>query len=116
MLLPRGSSRLRTVRHGLRRWLETHRLSEETNDAVVLATHEALALAIQGDTTTPDLLIRVRVDDDEVTVEIEDRAERPDRRLESPTGGAATLIEALVSRFEVRHDDRATTIRLAVPR
>ena len=103
---------LAPLRHALAAWLDRREMSEPSRDAVILATHEAVANAIQHSGTADR--IRVRADaTDGLTIEVsDDGAWRiPDDPPPLERGRGLDLIRSLVSDATIQTDARGTTVR-----
>jgi len=105
---------LAPLRHSLDAWLERGGMSEPPRAAVVLATHEAVANAIQHAGTPGHVVVRGESGSDGVVIEVTDdgRWKPPDDPPSEERGRGLTLIRSLVSDAQVQTGDRGTTVRI----
>jgi len=105
---------LAPLRHAFTAWLENRGLSESSRVAVILATHEAVANAIQHSGTIDPIRVRADAAPDYVTIEISDNGawRAPDDPPSPERGRGLTLIRSLVSDAEIATDGAGTIVRL----
>jgi anti-sigma regulatory factor (Ser/Thr protein kinase) len=105
---------LAPLRHALRAWLESRELSARSRDAVILATHEAVANAIQHSGTVSRIRVRANAEADGLTIEISDNGEwrTPDDPPSQERGRGIALIRSLVSNATINTDAGGTTVLL----
>ncbi len=105
---------LAPLRHSLDEWLERGGVTEPPRAAVVLATHEAVANAIEHAGTPHAVLVRGEADTKGVVIEITDDGSwrPPADPPPEDRGRGLDLIRALVSDAEVRTGDSGTTVRI----
>ena len=105
---------LAPLRHALRAWLESRDLSARSRDAVILATHEAVANAIQHSGTVSRIRVRANAEAGGLTIEISDNGEwrTPDDPPSQERGRGIALIRSLVSNATINTDAGGTTVLL----
>ena len=105
---------LAPLRHALAAWLDRRELSEPSREAVILATHEAVANAIQHSGTADRIRVRADAKPDGLTIEISDcgawRIPADPPPIER--GRGLNLIRSLVSAATIDTDAAGTTVRL----
>ncbi len=107
---------LRHFRHRLDGWLEEHELPDPPRAAVVLATHEAVANAIEHSASSKPVLITVESRSDGFAIQIIDHGHWKVR--EGPAyqrGRGLDLIKALVTYVQINQGPQGTTVRLFQP-
>ena len=102
------------VRHTLDEWLDGQGMSEPPRAAFVLATHEALANAIQHSGVSSSVRVRARAASEGVEIVISDDGswKAPDEGANDERGRGLSLIRLLVPDAEVRTGGSGTTVRL----
>jgi serine/threonine-protein kinase RsbW len=105
---------LAPLRHSLDAWLEQGGMGEPPRAAVVLATHEAVANAIQHAEAPSPVLVRGESDPEGVVIEVTDDGHwrPPDDPPSEGRGRGLNLIRALVSDAQIRTGDTGTTVRI----
>jgi anti-sigma regulatory factor (Ser/Thr protein kinase) len=105
---------LAPLRYSLDAWLEGGGMSEPPRAAVVLATHEAVANAIQHAGVPGPVSVRGDSDADGVVIEVSDdgRWKRPDDPPSEERGRGLKLIRSLVSDAQIRTGEGGTTVRI----
>jgi serine/threonine-protein kinase RsbW len=105
---------LAPLRHSLDAWLAGDGMTEPPRAAVVLATHEAVANAIQHAGTPAPVLVRAESDSDGVVIEVSDDGnwKAPDNPRSEERGRGLTLIRSLVSDAQIKTGERGTTVRI----
>jgi anti-sigma regulatory factor (Ser/Thr protein kinase) len=105
---------LAPLRHALTAWLERRNLSDRSRAAVILATHEAVANAIQHSGTIDRIRVRVDAARDGLTIEISDHGawRVPDDPPSLERGRGLNLIRSLVSDATINTTAAGTTVRL----
>jgi len=105
---------LAPLRHALMAWLENCALSARSREAVILATHEAVANAIQHSGTNNRIRVRAAAEGDGLTIEISDDGEWriPDDPPSHERGRGLGLIRSLVSNATINTDAGGTTVLL----
>ena len=105
---------LALLRHALAAWLERREMSERSREAVILATHEAVANAIQHSGTADRIRVRADANPAGLTIEVsDDGAWRiPDDPPPLERGRGLNLIRSLVSDATIQTDAGGTTVRL----
>ena len=105
---------LAPLRHSLDAWLERGGMSEHSRDAVILATHEAVANAIQHSGTDDRIRVRADAKPDGLTIEVADDGtwRIPDDPPQLERGRGLDLIRSLVSDATIHTDTGGTTVRL----
>ena len=103
------------VRHTLDEWLDGQGMSEPPRAAFVLATHEALANAIQHSGVSSSVRVRARAASEGVEIVISDDGswKAPDEVPNDERGRGLKLIRLLVPDAEVSTGVSGTTIRLS---
>ena len=89
-------------------------MGEPPRAAVVLATHEAVANAIQHAGAPNPVVVRGDADADGVVIEVSDdgRWKAPADPPSEERGRGLTLIRSLVSDAQIRTGARGTTVRI----
>ena len=89
-------------------------MSDPPRAAVVLATHEALANAIQHSAAASPVTVRGESRPEDFLIEITDdgKWKIPDGRASEERGRGLDLLRSLVSEAEIRKSDSGTTVRL----
>ena len=114
--LPREADQLVDLRRRLRAWLAPFDLADELRDAIVLATHEAAANAIERGEPSDALSIRASIADETLTIDVSDSGrwdnsgKRPGQRVQ-----ALTLIRALMEHTEIQPGPQGTTLHMRQP-
>jgi len=105
---------LAPLRHSLDAWLAGGGMSEPPRAAVVLATHEAVANAIQHAGTPAPVLVRAECGTDGVVIEVSDDGtwKPPDDPPSEDRGRGLTLIRSLVSDAQIKTSEWGTTVRI----
>ena len=105
---------LAPLRHALKAWLESRDLSARSREAVILATHEAVANAIQHSGTINCIRVRADAEAEGLTIEISDDGEWriPDDPPSQERGRGIGLIRSLVSNATINTDAGGTTVLL----
>jgi serine/threonine-protein kinase RsbW len=105
---------LASLRHALDAWLEVGGMGEPPRAAVVLATHEAVANAIQHAGAPSPVVVRGDADADGVVIEVSDDGhwKLPADPPSEDRGRGLTLIRSLVSDAQIKTGDRGTTVRI----
>ena len=105
---------LAPLRHAFEAWLARREISDRSRVAVVLATHEAVANAIQHSGTTDRIRVRADAKPDGLTIEISDGGawRIPVDPPPIERGRGLTLIRSLVSTATIDTDAAGTTVRL----
>ena len=104
---------LAPFRHLLSSWLRQVGVAEPPRSALVLATHEAVANAIEHARTSAPIEVRARISAATVAVEVKDHGswrERPS--VNEERGRGLELIEGLVSAVKIETEESGTTLRL----
>src|SRR4249919_2764504 len=105
---------LRPLRASLSAWLTDAGLPESSRDDLVLATHEAVANAIQHAGSADPVLVQAREDECGFVIDVCDAGRWVFR--DGPTseerGRGLQLIHGLVSRADVVAEESGTTVRL----
>jgi anti-sigma regulatory factor (Ser/Thr protein kinase) len=105
---------LAPFRHKLDRWLVIGGLADVPRADVVLASHEAVANAIEHSNSSQPVLVRADAHADGFVVEIVDEGRwRPARKLPiEGRGRGLGLIKALVTEVQIKSLSAGTTVRL----
>jgi serine/threonine-protein kinase RsbW len=105
---------LAPLRHSLDAWLVGGGVSEPPRAAIVLATHEAVANAIQHARGPGPVVVYAEADADGVVIEVTDdgRWKPPDDPPSEERGRGLNLIRALVSDAQICTGASGTTVRL----
>jgi serine/threonine-protein kinase RsbW len=105
---------LRPLRASLNAWLTDAGAAESSRDNLVLATHEAVANAIQHAGSVDPVLVHAREDECGFVIDVSDAGRWVVR--DAPTseerGRGLQLIHRLVSRADVVAQEGGTTVRL----
>jgi serine/threonine-protein kinase RsbW len=109
---------LRPLRASLNAWLTAAGAAESSRDGLVLATHEAVANAIQHAGSVDPVLVQATEDESGFVIDVADAGRWVVR--DAPTseerGRGLQLIHALVFRADVVARKGGTTVRLHQPR
>ena len=107
-------SALKTCRRKLDEWLQRRGLPDPPRAEVVLATHEALANAIEHSNSANPIQIKAEARSDGFVIEITDDGQWkiPDADPSIERGRGLKLIKALVSDVQIRSQVAGTTVRL----
>ena len=102
------------LRRSLDAWLERGGMGEPPRAAVVLATHEAVANAIQHAGTPCPVVVRGESGTDGVFIEVTDEGhwKAPDDPPSEERGRGLTLIRSLVSDAQIQTGEQGTTVRI----
>jgi anti-sigma regulatory factor (Ser/Thr protein kinase) len=105
---------LAPLRHALAAWLDRRDMSERSREAVILATHEAVANAIQHSGTADRIRVWADAKPDGLTIEVSDAGawRIPDDPPPLERGRGLNLIRSLVSDATILTDAGGTTVRL----
>ena len=105
------------VRHALDEWLNGQGMSEPPRAEFVLATHEALANAIQHSGISSSVTVRARAASEGIEIVISDEGswKAPDEVSNDERGRGLSLIRLLVPDAEVSTGVPGTTVRLSHP-
>src|SRR5690242_17971506 len=105
---------LAPLRLALDAWLVGGGMTEPPRAAVVLATHEAVANAIQHAGSAAPVHVRAESDSDGVVIEVSDDGnwKPPTEPPSEERGRGLTLIRSLVSDAQIRTGQRGTTVRI----
>ena len=105
---------LAPLRHALMAWLDRRDLGVRTRDAVILATHEAVANAIQHSGTVNRIRVRANAEGEGFTIAISDdgRWRIPDDPPSQERGRGLGLIRSLVTDATIDTNAGGTTVRL----
>lgn len=116
LVLPTDPRSLRELRVSLAGWLASQGLSEASTRAIVLATHEAAANAIEHSGTRRGATVRARIEGRTARVEVKNEGDwKPATFDDDERGRGLLLITALMSGFEIDTDATGTTIRMVHP-
>ncbi len=111
--LPPDLELLAPLRHLLRSWLQQAGVTDPPRSELVLATHEAVANAIEHARTSAPIEIRALITAATVAVEIKDHGSWRQRQSENEERGRGLqLIEGLVSAVKIETEESGTTLRL----
>lgn len=107
-------SALASLRHALDAWLACGGLNGRPRAAVVLATHEAVANAIQHADSAGPVVVRGDYGPDGVVIEVTDHGhwKLPDDPPSEERGRGLNLIRALVSDTQIQTGAGGTTVRI----
>src|ERR1044071_1180925 len=110
MTLPPDVSMLGALRRSLNNWLERHGASPEARDAVVLATHEAAANAIEHGHAA-ETTITAALDTDFVDVIVTNTGGHwtAVHEDDEQRGRGITLIKGLMTETKIHNDGQKTT-------
>jgi serine/threonine-protein kinase RsbW len=101
------------VRGAVHDWLDNHEVAVATRSALVLATHEAVANAIEHGSAGRSVTIRGRVENGNITVEVSDYGDWQKATFENEERGRGLmLIAGLMDEFELLSNKPGTTIRM----
>jgi len=105
---------LAPMRHSLDAWLEGGGMGEPPRAAVVLATHEAVANAIQHAGAPSPVLVRGESDADGVVIEVSDDGhwKAPVKPPRGDRGRGLLLIRSLVSDAQIKTGEWGTVVRI----
>jgi anti-sigma regulatory factor (Ser/Thr protein kinase) len=106
-------SALKSLRRALDKWLQGGGLPDPPRAGIVLATHEALANAIEHSNSAKPIHIKAEAHSDGFVIEITDDGQW--KIPETPRverGRGLHLIKALVSDVQINSQPTGTTVRL----
>jgi serine/threonine-protein kinase RsbW len=105
---------LRPLRTSLNAWLTAAGMAESSRDNLVLATHEAVANAIQHAGSADPVLVRATENECEFVIQVSDAGRWAVREAPASDerGRGLQLIHSLVSRADVVALEGGTTVRL----
>jgi anti-sigma regulatory factor (Ser/Thr protein kinase) len=105
---------LAPLRHSLDAWLEQGGMGEPPRAAVVLATHEAVANAIEHAGSLGPVIVHGEAAADGIVIEVTDdgRWKPPEDPPSEERGRGLTLIRALVSDAQISTGAAGTTVRI----
>jgi anti-sigma regulatory factor (Ser/Thr protein kinase) len=114
MQVEHDAKALAPFRHKLDRWLAISGLGEAPRADVVLASHEAVANAIEHSNSLQPVLVKADAHRDGFVVEIVDDGRwRPARKpSKEGRGRGLALIKALVTDVQINSLSAGTTVRL----
>jgi anti-sigma regulatory factor (Ser/Thr protein kinase) len=111
--LPPDAGVLAPLRQALAAWLERAGVAEHHRASVVLATHEAVANAIEHAESVEPVQVEARFADGTVTIEIRDRGRwKTQAHADDERGRGLLLIKQLVTAVEIQTQPAGTTLRL----
>lgn len=114
MSVPSRTTRLSDLRAALDQWLGRGAIGEEARAAIVLATHEALANAIDHSRSRGAVLVCGRISAGVVLIEVQDSGEwLPAVFEDEARGRGLMLITGLMHELEIDTGDPGTTLRMA---
>jgi serine/threonine-protein kinase RsbW len=101
------------VRRAVDDWLDDQGVAVATRSALVLATHEAVANAVEHGGAGHSVTIKGKVENGAVTVEVSDDGDWQRATFENEERGRGLmLIAGLVDAFELLSNEPGTTIRM----
>ena len=105
---------LAPMRHSLDAWLADGGMGEPPRAAVVLATHEAVANAIQHAGAPSEVVVRGASDADGVVIEVSDDGhwKAPADPPTEERGRGLILIRSLVSDAQIKTGESGTIVRI----
>lgn len=108
---------LSALRRSLRSWLQQEGMVEPPLEAVLLATHEAVANSIQHAGAADGVQVRASRFAGEVVVEVSDHGhwKPPTDPDNDERGRGIPLMRALVSKVDITSSARGTRVRLREP-
>lgn len=107
-----ASPNLGELRRALSGWLANAGVAEPVRVDTVLATHEAVANAIQHSGTAGSISVRTSLSDRVCTIEVRDSGCWKDGPSDADRGKGLILIRGLVSRVEIEKRQIGTAVRL----
>jgi anti-sigma regulatory factor (Ser/Thr protein kinase) len=108
-----NNATLASFRRTLNGWLESRGMPDPPRASVVLASHEAVANAIEHSNATSPVLVTAEQSSDGFVVEIVDNGHwRPARQPDEERGRGLAMIKALVSDVQINSLREGTIIRL----
>ena len=107
-------SALKSFRRALDKWLQGRGLPDPPRAEIVLATHEALANAIEHSNSAKPIRIKAETRSDGFVIEITDDGQWkiPEAPPRIERGRGLQLIKALVSDVQINSQPTGTTVRL----
>jgi len=104
---------LRGLRRELAAWLARMRVADEVRDAIILATHEAAANAIEHARRGSEVTLRGVRDDDKVIIVVTNAGEwKEPRASDEGRGRGLTMIKRLMSDLEIQVMSQRTVVRM----
>ena len=101
------------VRRAVGDWLDQQTISVEARNALVLATHEAVANAIEHGEAGHTVTVRGRLDNGIITIEVSDEGGWQEATFDDEERGRGImLIAALTDEFELSSNGPGTTLRM----
>ena len=111
--IPSDVCQLRTLRRAIDAWLETEGCDGKAREAIVFATNEAAANAIEHSKSKQDIAVRARLNEGVIVLEVSDHGqwkhEPPDFDVR---GRGLMMISRLVDELEIDAKGPGTTIRM----
>lgn len=104
---------LRGLRRELAAWLARIRVADEIRDAIILATHEAAANAIEHARSGSEITVRAERDANKVIIVVANsgRWQEP-QSLDQTRGRGLALIEQLMSDLDIQVKSQRTVVRM----
>jgi len=104
---------LRGLRRDLAAWLARMRVAGEVRDAIILATHEATANAIEHARLGSEVTLRAVRDADKVIIVVTNAGEwKEPRSSDERRGRGLTMITRLMSDLEIQVKSHRTVVRM----
>ena len=111
--LPKDPYRLSDLRATLKRWLTQAGVTEPDLAGIVLAAHEAAANAVEHGNSDKPIVVRARVANATVVVEVHDQGTwKPGSFNDEERGRGLILIYGLMDEVEIDSGSLGTTVRM----
>jgi anti-sigma regulatory factor (Ser/Thr protein kinase) len=113
MSLPNDLHCLSELRRALDQWLESQKVDAEARAAVILATHEAAANAVQHANSREPITVNAGLDNGNVIVEVQDTGQWTTALFDNEERGRGLImIAALMQDVAVETEGPGTTLRM----
>ena len=108
-----AAKRLATLRAEIDGWLRGEKVPAESRVAVILAAHEAAANAVEHSRSSAEVVVRGRVVNDLVMLEVHDQGQwKAETSDDDERGRGLSLITSLVDELEIERTDAGSAIRM----
>jgi serine/threonine-protein kinase RsbW len=111
-VLPLDSGRLEPLRRRVGSWLDAAGVADDARDAVVLATHEAAANAMEHAQGAGRVTVRGKVEEDVIVVVVTNAGDWREPEHRDGRGRGLALIRAVMSDVDIETDSRRCVVRM----